>query len=393
MSAARRSSISMFLERVFAPREIYVSWADRFHYIRLTARVQKLAASGAIVVAAWSLIATTGNILDRRNLASRDSEIARQERAFGELEQNLGQAFENRAKLERRVLTQKAKLKAQVEALRASLEQERADRLALRDLRDSQSLRIAGLEKRLTSLRESGQDVLERLSERVREGTEAVEKTIAMTGLNVDDLIAATANASFDDQSYIQAGLGQGGPYIPADGLTADTPPAAELAATVSRLEEQLDRWSGLREIVRRLPLSVPLDQFRISSAYGQRRDPMTGRKARHLGVDFVAPPGTPIHATAPGVVVFAGFNDRYGFMVEIDHGYGIRTRYAHMRKLLVREGQEVEHRGKIGLLGSTGRSTGPHVHYEVRLQGQTRNPMKYVLAGKYVFKDYGPSK
>ena len=183
MPAARRSSISIFVERVFAPREFFISWADRFHYLRLTARTQKMAAGGAILVVAWSLLATTGNILDRRTLASRESEIARQERAYDVLQRDLGQAFDNRAKLERRVLTQKAKLNGHVEVLRAALTQERADGLALRDQRDSQSQRIEGLEKLLASLRESEQDLMARLSERVREGAKAVERTIAMTGL------------------------------------------------------------------------------------------------------------------------------------------------------------------------------------------------------------------
>ena len=241
----------------------------------------------------------------------------------------------------------------------AAFARETADRRALREQRNAKSRRIVVLEKRLVDLRESELDVIERLSERVKEGAEAVEKTVAMTGLNVDDLIARTAGlvsgaaglisgaagGRFGDESAMPTGLGRGGPYIPAEDLTAGAQPGAELAATVSRLEAQLDRWSNLREVVRRLPLSGPLDQFRISSAYGQRRDPMTKRKARHLGIDFVAPARTPILATAPGVVVFAGLNDRYGYMVEIDHGYGIRTRYAHMRKVLVREGQEVEQR------------------------------------------------
>ena len=290
--------------------------------------------------------------------------------------------------MERRVLGQTAKLNAQLEMLRDELARETAYRLALRGQRDAQSRRLQGLEKRLTGLQDSERGVIERLSERVREGAQAVEKTVAMTGLNVDDLIAGTAGLDTGVGRYLQSSLGQGGPYIPAEAVTADTRPGTELAAKVLRLEAQLDRWSDLREIVRRLPLSAPLDQFRISSAYGQRRDPLTRRRARHLGIDFVAPARTPVRAAAPGIVVFAGDNDRYGYMVEIDHGYGIRTRYAHLRKVLVHKGQDVEHLGKIGLLGSSGRSTGPHLHYEIRIQGQTQNPMKYILAGKYLFKD-----
>ncbi len=370
MPAARAARIPVFLDRVFAPREIFFSWGDRFRYLRLSARLQKFAAAAAAAAVAWSLFATAGNFLDRRNLAMQESEIARQARASAELQRDLGQAFENRTKMTK-----------QLTAVRTALARETANRMALRGQGDAQSRRIQGLEARLARLRESEQEVIERLSAQVREGAAAVEKTIAMTGLNIDDLLAV-------GDSGLQPALGQGGPFIPAESFSAGTRAGSELAATVSRLEAQLDRWSELREVVRRLPLSVPLDQFRISSSYGQRRDPMSGRKARHLGIDFVAPPRTPIRATAPGTVVFAGENGRYGKMVEIDHGYGIATRYAHLRKVLVRKGQEVGHRGKIGLLGSSGRSTGPHLHYEIRVKNQNRNPMKYILAGKYLFKD-----
>jgi murein DD-endopeptidase MepM/ murein hydrolase activator NlpD len=388
MSARRASSISIFLDRVFAPREIYVSWGDRFRYLRVAARTQKMAAGGAALVIVWSLLATAGTILDRRSLASKEIEIARQERAYDALRRDLKQAFQNRAKLERRVLARQAKLKVQVEALRAALEEEKADRLALWEQRNTLSLRMEDLKTRTSRSRETEREVMARLSERIEEGAAAVEKTIAMTGLNVDALIAGASGPDLGEVDYVPAGLGQGGPYIPADSLSASILPGSELAAPASRLEEQLDRWSRLREVVRRLPLGLPLDQFRISSGYGKRRDPMSGRKARHPGIDFAAPGGTPIYATSPGVVVSAGRNGRYGYMVEIDHGYGIRTRYAHMRKILVKEGEEVGYRRKIGLVGSSGRSTGPHLHYEVRLQAQTRNPMKYILAGKYLFKD-----
>jgi murein DD-endopeptidase MepM/ murein hydrolase activator NlpD len=388
MPARRASSISIFLDRVFAPREIYVSWGDRFRYLRVTARTQKMAAGGAALVIIWSLLATAGTILDRRSLASKEIEIARQERAYDALRRDLKQAFQNRAKLERRVLARQAKLKVQVEALRAALEEEKADRLALWEQRNTLSLRMEDLKTRTSRSRETEREVMARLSERIEEGAAAVEKTIAMTGLNVDDLIAGAAGPDLGEVTYVPAGLGQGGPYIPADSFSAGIPPGSELAAPASRLGEQLDRWSRLHEVVRRLPLGLPLDQFRISSGYGKRRDPMSGRKARHPGIDFAAPGGTPIYATSPGIVVSAGRNGRYGYMVEIDHGYGIRTRYAHMRKILVEEGQEVGYRWKIGLVGRSGRSTGPHLHYEVRLQAQTRNPMKYILAGKYLFKD-----
>ena len=106
-----------------------------------------------------------------------------------------------------------------------------------------------------------------------------------------------------------------------------------------------------------------------------------------HYGVDLAGWTGATIYSTAPGKVVFASRKGRYGKLVEIDHGFGLRTRYAHLRKILVKTGQQLVHRQKIGLLGSTGRSTGPHVHYEVRFEGKPLNPRKFIMAGRYVFK------
>ena len=196
--------------------------------------------------------------------------------------------------------------------------------------------------------------------------------TVGMTGLDVDSLVAQV------DHSH----LGQGGPFVPAAGGVANFAPSAELGNTVNLPDEQLNRWSALRILLVSLPLTAPLDQYRISSGYGSRKDPVNGRKAQHRAVDFAAPTGSSIYATAPGKIVFVGWRGRYGRSIEIDHGHGIRTRYAHLRKILVKIGDQVDHRQKIGLVGRSGRSTGPHVHYEYRNKQTTRNPMKIHTPG-----------
>jgi len=104
--------------------------------------------------------------------------------------------------------------------------------------------------------------------------------------------------------------------------------------------------------------------------------------------MDFGGPIRTSVYSTAPGKVVFAGWRGYYGRMVEIDHGNGVRTRYAHLKRILVKAGDVLPNRHKIGLLGSSGRSTGPHVHYEVRVKGKPLNPAKFLTAGRHVFKD-----
>ncbi len=268
-------------------------------------------------------------------------------------------------------------LKEHIAGLDASLATATDQTAKLEEHRDLLERRVGGLEQQLVDLRDAGVGVIERLSERTRLSLDVIEKTVGMTGLDVDSLVAQV------DRSH----LGKGGPFVPAAGELANFAPGAELGNTVTLLDEQLNRWSALRILLVSLPLTAPLDQYRISSGYGARKDPVNGRKAQHRAVDFAAPSGASVYATAPGKVVFAGWRGRYGRTVEIDHGHGIRTRYAHLRKTLVKVGDEVDHRQKIGLVGNSGRSTGPHVHYEVRYKNKARNPMKFLKAGKYVFK------
>ncbi len=268
-------------------------------------------------------------------------------------------------------------LKDHIVGLDASLAKSDNQTAELKDQRDLLELRVGGLEQQLVDLRDAGVGVIERLSERTRLSLDVIEKTVGMTGLDVDSLVAQV------DHSH----LGQGGPFVPAAGGAADFAPSTELGNTVNLLDERLNRWSALRILLVSLPLTAPVDQYRISSSYGARTDPVNGRKAQHRAVDFAAPNGSSIYSTAPGRIVFAGWRGRYGRTIEIDHGHGIRTRYAHLRKILVKVGEEVDHRQKIGLVGSSGRSTGPHVHYEVRYKNKARNPMKFLKAGKYVFK------
>ncbi len=316
----------------------------------------------------------------KENIAGLDASLAEATGQTAKIEQHRGLLERRIGGLEQELGATQAEretLKGNIAGLDASLAEAVGQTATLENQRDFLQRRVGGLEQQLVDLRDAGVGVIERLSERTRLSLDVIEKTVGMTGLDVDSLVAQV------DHSH----LGQGGPFIPAVGGAADFAPSAELGNTVNLLDEQLDRWSALRVLLFSLPLTAPLDQYRISSGYGARKDPLNGRKAQHRAVDFAAPSGASIYATAPGKIVFAGWRGRYGRTVEIDHGHGIRTRYAHLRKILVKVGDEVDHRQKIGLVGNSGRSTGPHVHYEVRYKNQARNPMKFLKAGKYVFK------
>jgi murein DD-endopeptidase MepM/ murein hydrolase activator NlpD len=129
------------------------------------------------------------------------------------------------------------------------------------------------------------------------------------------------------------------------------------------------------------LPNSKPVADGFVGSGFGWRTDPFTGQMTKHEGIDFAAPPGTPIHAAAGGVVVLAERHPEYGNVVEIDHGNQLTTRYAHALRVGVRPGDLVKRGQKIAEVGSTGRSTGPHLHFEVLLRGVAQNPSRFLLS------------
>lgn len=150
-------------------------------------------------------------------------------------------------------------------------------------------------------------------------------------------------------------------------------------------LEENVAHLSSLKKKVQRFPLRRPLKTGTVSSRFGKRVDPFLGRYAMHSGLDFKAPTGTSVYATGPGKVVKASWTGGYGRLVEIEHAGGIRTRYAHLSRISVKKGQYVEAGAKIGKVGSTGRSTGPHLHYETRMGKKPLNPSRFIKAGKRI--------
>lgn len=150
-------------------------------------------------------------------------------------------------------------------------------------------------------------------------------------------------------------------------------------------LGSALDQLDRLRKVVRRLPLANPAPGQAVTSLYGVRRDPLLGTAAFHSGIDFRAQYGQSVAATASGTVIRAGLNGGYGYMVDIDHGNGFTTRYAHLSRVLAHEGQKIKFGMVIGEAGSSGRSTGPHIHYEVREKGRAINPVNFINAGKKI--------
>lgn len=183
---------------------------------------------------------------------------------------------------------------------------------------------------------------------------------------------------------------GLGGPHptlMPPQNLSLHD--FGEKLAALSRSVENRNDMLGVLEaqlfesaIKKKLiPTMMPVEAPYNASGFGRRIDPFTGQWAMHEGIDFLADLGTPVSAAAGGVVQFAGFHPQYGYMIDIDHGNDLVTRYAHLSKLFVKEGDVVLRGRKLGLSGSTGRSTGPHLHFEVRFRGAAQDPKKFLVA------------
>ncbi len=229
------------------------------------------------------------------------------------------------------------------------------------------SARLGLVDFSLDSVEHSQIATLAGLADRAETDAARYTSVIARTGLSPDQLTAPTAKE------------GVGGPYVPLDsGLGA---PAFDRA--FAKAARDVERDAQLRRLMAYVPVREPLiGQAAVSSPFGYRIDPFLGKPELHPGVDLVEPFGSEIRATAAGRVTHAGWMGGYGEMVEIDHGNGLATRYGHMSDVLVAEGDFVKAGQPIGRIGSTGRSTGPHLHYEVRVDGEPVDPERFLGAG-----------
>ena len=199
--------------------------------------------------------------------------------------------------------------------------------------------------------------------------TARLKKALQVTGINPQSMLKRVA---------------QGGPMMTMAPTMQDDAFRSGVVDTTASLNDLAMVVKALNSV----PLDSPLTTNEISSGFGGRPDPFTEEAAFHSGIDFSAAKGSEVFATAPGLVVFAGPRGAYGNTVEIDHGYGIRTRYGHLSQIAVPTGFRLERGAIIGKVGSTGRSTGPHVHYEVWYDNAVRDPGKFIRAGRNVRKE-----
>ncbi|HEY0111750.1 MAG TPA: M23 family metallopeptidase [Allosphingosinicella sp.] len=203
------------------------------------------------------------------------------------------------------------------------------------------------------------------------------------------DLIKEAARRRYDltaqeirrlglDPSRLQRSAGVGGPFEPVEPVRAADPNFKALFMSWTKLDQ-------LEQGTIAIPSAEPVKGSSFTSGYGVRSDPFRGRAAMHAGIDLAGPIGTPIYATADGTVGRSQWVSGYGNLVELEHGRGIQTRYGHLSRSLVNAGQKVKRGDMIALMGSTGRSTGSHLHYEVRIDGKAVNPVPFMQSSAYL--------
>lgn len=352
----------------FVDREFFMRSNGQIRFIKISGQLQRRVASGfAAVVGLW-LMVTAGMAVNQASIS-----------------------FERMTLVQKEAKVQSAAQR--VSAYRDSIDEVTNDLKRRQDMLESMTAPLLGKEttndapvKNETAKKISaaipeaaalaeieGRQIIfaERMTKMAKARTARAEIAIRQFGLNPDAMAG----------SHLHSGLG--GPFIPF----FSGPPKKISDPRFDRLADAIERMSALENALARVPTSMPAAAGLRSSGYGYRRDPFTGAGAMHSGIDFKAPLGTAILAAASGKVTYAGYQGGYGKTVEVTHANGLITRYAHLSDYSVSLGEWVGRGIQIGRMGSTGRSTGSHLHFEVRLNSRAMNPLKFLEANSNVLK------
>lgn len=378
MNAERAARLRDLIDSAFPERHLYVRSHGVVRGWVLTPRMQIGAALVAALGALWVLVATGSMILDAMAVSASERQVAliqaKSERYIAELQARHDSAL---AHLEETA--------GSVDELAATVERRHAAlATVLTEFKDVPSARAALAPAKPLP---EGRRPLERMLAVRMDQERLVAKAEALAQTRAERLRLAFRLAGLNPAAYV-SGSGLGGPLVDARdpralGAVLDVDEA--FAARIQRAVGDLDEMRRLQNAANVVPFARPSRTARQTSGFGVRFDPFNGRPALHTGLDFTGPYLTPIEATAPGVVSFVGTRSGYGNTVEIDHGRGLKTRYAHLQTASVAQGQRVALGQRIGAMGSTGRSTGVHLHYEVWVNGRPQNPARFIRAAEYV--------
>lgn len=400
-----KSRTKAFFEKAFPERQIYHRSGGSVRYVSISPWRQAMMAGAATLIVGWCLFATVavllrGPTVDFQNAGDsrKNARLERELRQAKAGEQTALQLLEKRtedfsrqiAEAEGRHDTLKrvmASLTGQDTASATALAGDNASMLVKSTIEEGDprqgypeaiataSNGVAGMRARTDRLLTEQADFLNKAEDLAVANSERARGVIRLTGAPAAKVLEET---------------GMGGPLVETDALDASLFPGGSNDAFKQRVYELDARLREARiydQVLHTLPLGAPVSvPFRESSGWGYRPDPFTRKTAFHDGADLAAGWGAPIVATAPGTVIYAGMKGGYGRVVEIDHGAGFKTRYGHLNTIAVKNGQKIAIGQKVGTMGSTGRSTGPHLHYEVSFRGKSYDPIKFLRAGQHVY-------
>lgn len=366
------------LEALFPERRLYVRSGGQMKGLVLTP-ARQLAAAGVVAGAAlWMGVCTAAMLVSMMSASAAEREAAR-----------------TQAKYERWIADRQARLDAAILQLNAASgssvhlaenveKRHAALALLLTDLKGAPGAAEA-LTPAISRALAAGKDAAPtRRLELVRLGQEELlDAADTFAKSRAERLRLVFRMAGLSPSAYLPRGS-LGGPLIEAKdsrALAAVLDVDEAFAARIQNAARDLSDAQAMVQASERLPFERPTDGHQ-TSGFGVRSDPFTRRPALHAGLDFAGAPMTPIYVTGPGVVSFTGVRSGYGATIEVDHGRGFKTRYAHLKTINVRPGQRVALGQRIGGMGSTGRSTGTHLHYEIWVNGRAQNPVRFVRAG-----------
>lgn len=393
-----------WLERTFPERQIYHRSGGSVSYISISPRKQMIAAGSAALAAGWFLFATASVIAQGPTMAARsdalDQNEARWQRWVSDTNARAATAqslLEERTEAFQRATVEFEQrhetLKLLLTALRspdsidtASLRGNGSDFLMEASIEEgaprqsrsapvmTASLEVAGFRANIDQLRSEQSAFLDEAEQLAVERSEQARGVLQLTGVGI---------GRFEEQREV------GGPLVELTSVGLGNEmdeDAIKFAERVTQVAARLEEANFYQSLMDTLPLGEPISvAHRETSGYGLRTDPFNHRPAFHAGMDMAAYWRAPIVAAGPGVVTYAGPRSGYGRLVEIDHGFGFKTRYGHLNSVDVQTGDEIQLGDLVGRMGSTGRSTGPHLHYEVWFRGKTYNPVNFLRAGQHV--------
>ena len=383
MSIGRLARMRQTILKLFPERHVYLRSGGDVRSFVLTSADQVIVAASVAACLTWTLIATGAVAIGAVSASSQDAVAAKTQAYYERL------IADRQARLNSAVARISSGAGSMDGLARAVTERHAALAMLLTDLHGAPGAAQALAPVQVAAL--SGKSPADQIQSVENDQERMVTAAEGYAHSRADRLRLAFRLAGLDASSYsshVASGDGLGGPLIEAKdprALAAVLDVDEGFAGRIQSAAQDLNAMRSMSQEVKKLPLGEPLADPRRSSPFGVRVDPFTHRGAFHPGQDFAGAAMTPIHATAPGVVSFTGQRNGYGNVVEIDHGGGFKTRYAHLQAISVVTGQRVALGDHIGGMGSTGRSTGTHLHYEVWQNGRVQDPTRFLKAGDYV--------